>query len=117
MEYTLNNVKNVSEYKDLRIDIGCSDIAALAMVGISPEERPASPIDAKVLYFGGDDIYHAYLVNKSIEIPDHYHFEHEFKTWLKIYDDDSLVAVFEAPCIKVYRAGDYGCLIQLSEKE
>ena len=55
------------------------------------------------------------MANESIEILDHYRFGHEFKTWLKIYDDDSLVAVFKASYIKVYRAGDYGCLIQLSE--
>ena len=36
----------------------------------------------------------------------------DFKHWLKIYDDDELTYRVNAQEINIYRAGDFGCIIQ-----
>ena len=40
-----------------------------------------------------------------------------FKAWLKIYDDEGLTEDYSADKIRVYRAGDFGCIIQLLKEE
>lgn len=41
----------------------------------------------------------------------------EFTDWLRIYDDSSLVKEFHADVIKVFRAMEFGCIIQLLKEE
>ena len=83
-------MKSYKEYD--REFIGDSDIAALTFVGTTKNG-------------------------------DHYTLEMEFETssgfkaWLKIYDDEGLTADYSADKIKVYRAGDFGCIIQLIGKK
>lgn len=96
--------------------IGCSDIASLIFVGIRPDEEETPELDhlkTLPLHFGGDRGYSAYTVDADAEIPLHYVLVASFKHWLKVYDDDSLVAKLSADRINVYRAGEYGCIIQL----
>lgn len=68
-------------------------------------------------YIGSSDLPvergKSYIVNGDCEIGEHYRFEAEFYTWLNIYDDDELVKEFKADIIRVYRAGNHGCIIQL----
>lgn len=89
--------------------IGSSDIAALVLVGF----QNGNGLQAKVLDFGEDASYYAYIVDKECEIPDHYEKRVEFAEYMIVYDDDEKVATFKANKIIVYRAGDRGCIIQL----
>lgn len=88
--------------------IGDSDIAALLFAGLSE-----NGLISQWVQFGGDSSYDAYIVDEEAEIGAHYSFIVEFKKWLIIYDDLSLSRTFYAEKIKVYRAGNYGCIIQL----
>lgn len=94
-------------YKATKEYIGSSDIASLTLRGVG---------HSSVLYFGEDGSYSAYIVRNATEIPSHYSFRDKFASWLWIYDDEGLVKRFEAEKIEVYRAGDFGCLINLIDK-
>lgn len=99
-------MKKHNEYsKEL---IGSSDIASLILVGCGEDE-----LKLKELHFGGDGSYQAYIVTEDIEIPNYYNKVEEFKAWLKIYDDDGLVRTFRADTIKVFRAKEMGCIVQM----
>ena len=84
------------------IYIGSNDIASLTL---------RSPMEAKVLNFGIDADYNAYIVDENAKIGSHYHLEYECETWLKVYDDDNCMKTFYGDIIKVYRAGEMGCII------
>lgn len=84
------------------------DIAALILAGISD-----GGLQSKVLDFGEDGRYSAYIVDEDAEIGSHYEKQHEFTNWMTIYDDDTCVRTYHAEKIIVYRAGDFGCIIQL----
>lgn len=94
-------------YKDFdKIFIGYSDISTLILYGCYG--------NLKELHFGEDNSYQAYLVyGRHVEIGNHYNEVGRFYSWLKIYDDETLVRVFRAKEIVVYRAGEMGCIIQL----
>ena len=87
--------------------IGASEYAALIAVG------PNDGLKTEIINFGGDGSYKAYVVDEDAEIQEHYRLVTEFKNWAKIYDDCDLTQSFRASLIKIYRAGDYGCIIQL----
>lgn len=95
-------MKNYKEYE--KQIIGTSDVASLTL---------RYPMSTNILYFGEDNTYKAYVVDADAEIGEHYKLESEGHTWLKIYDDCSLTAEFKADVIKVYRAKEMGCIIQL----
>lgn len=108
-EKEADNKPHLKYYKDFPKEyIGGSDAAALLFAGSSENGLISQWVD-----FGGDSSYHAYIVEGEAEIGAHYSFVIEFRHWLKIYDDISLVHTFYAEKIKVYRAGCYGCIIQL----
>lgn len=89
--------------------IGGSDIATLILAGY--QDKNGLALDQ--LKFGSDGNYEAYIVNsKDVEIGAHYDLVNEFQGWLKIYDDDGLVFEVVANNIRVYRAGEMGCIIQ-----
>lgn len=97
------------QYKDFpQRCIGSSDIASLTLVGIT-----ADGLTAKFLHFGEDGSYSTYIIGeKDVEIGAHYEKVATFKHWMRIYDDSCLVARFCGSEINVYRAGEYGCIIQ-----
>lgn len=96
-------------YKDYqKWIIGGSDIASLLLLGC--HDNGAEPM---MLNFGSDGCYHAYIIPENVEIGKHYNKVTDFKHWLKIYDDCSLVMTIYAQQINVYRAGDFGCIIQI----
>lgn len=90
--------------------IGASDGASLILAGGGGE---LGGLNLKELCFGGDGVYDAYIVDKDAEIGNHYYPVALFTHFLKIYDDDSLARTFKAKYIKVYRAAEMGCIIQL----
>jgi hypothetical protein len=100
-------MKNYKEFE--QVIIGESDIAVLALVGCRGEEG----LVTELLYFGEDGIYRAYLVDEEAEIGKHYTLKATFNHWLKIYDDDELAFKVYAKEIRIYRAGDFGCVIQI----
>lgn len=88
--------------------IGSSDIAALILVGCGE-----SGAKTTMLHFGSDGSYSAYVVDQDTEIPEHYKLVCEFEGWLKIYDDEEMTFRANADHIKVYRAAEMGCIIQV----
>lgn len=101
----------MKRYDDFdKYPIGGSDIAALLLSGPS---GPSEPLTAKYINFGEDGEYSAYIVEGEAEIGTHYSLVAEFYNWMNVYDDDSLAVDFKAPHIKVFRAGERGCIIQL----
>ena len=93
------------------VSLGSSDVATVILAGMKPRG-----VGTMTLHFGGDGHYGAYLVNENAEIGSHYKLKGIFRSWLKVYDDDSLMVYLRAKKIKVYRAGEYGCIIQVFGK-
>ena len=109
-------IKKESYREFNEISIGTSDIATLIMVGCPIEE--SNELITKPLYFGEDGNYKACYINEdNIDIPEHYKKVAEFSTWLKIYDDTGLTSTIKGERIEVFRAGDFGCIIKVSDKK
>lgn len=96
--------KNHDEYP--RISLGSSDIASIVL---------RAPEGICELKFGGDRTYSAYLVDAECKVPDYYRLEWTCKSWLWIYDDHTKTQELHnhGRAIRVYTAGEYGCIIQL----
>ncbi len=100
-------MKNYKEFEQRFI--GNSDISTLILVGCNGEEG----LKTEQLHFGEDGSYKAYIVNSETEIGSHYMKVATFNHWLKIYDDEGLTYGVEAEAINIYRAGSFGCIIQI----
>lgn len=100
--------KNYKDYK--KIYIGESDRAELTLRFFNNEKKE---IDHQELHFGCDNAYDAYLINdENVEIPEHYNLVFESSSpWLDIIDDVNIITFNNIESIKIYRAGDYGCII------
>lgn len=96
-------------YKDFpKVYIGDSDIAALVLVGPTADGMKTALLD-----FGEDNAYQAYIVEgEDVEIGSHYHLDSEWENWLSVYDDAERTYRVHADHIRVYRAGEMGCIIQ-----
>ena len=103
---------NYKEYQ--KCYIGSSDVAALTLTGMRPADEPGdcTGLKTSALHFGGDGSYDAYLVDEDAEIGTHYTLEATFAHWLRIYDDSGLTCKLRANIIRIYRAGEFGCIIQ-----
>ena len=100
-------------YKDFEtIYIGGSDVASLIMMGLKETGRTL-----EFLNFGEDGEYYAYIVsrkeNEPVEIGEHYKKVATFTNWLKIYDDYESTLDIKGKVINVYRAGEFGCIIEV----
>lgn len=94
--------------------IGGSDAAFLTFVGSGDDG-----VYAQAVKFGGDGEYNAYIIyGDDVEIGAHYKRVATFGTWLKIYDDDGRTFRHHeyGATYNVYRAGDYGCIVQIISK-
>lgn len=99
----------MKSYRDYDKDyIGSSDVAAVTMIGPCDCE-----LVARVIKFGGDGDYNAYIVDEKAKIGEHYEEVARFNIWAKVVDDSAIQREFHADEIVVYRAGLYGCIIQL----
>ncbi|MBQ3584513.1 MAG: hypothetical protein IJA27_07345 [Lachnospiraceae bacterium] len=105
---------DIKNYKDFEKQyIGNSDISSLILVGCGEDG-----LQLKELAFGQDGFYDAYMVEgENVEIGKHYKEVAEFKNWLKVYDDEGLILNLTAKQIKIYRAGEFGCIIQRINSE
>lgn len=104
IEATVREWDKAKSYKEYPTRyIGASDIASLTL---------RSPEGAAILNFGQDGGYQAYIVDEDAKIAEHYREVYSCKNWLKVYDDDTLASTFYGKEIKVYRAGEFGCIIQ-----
>ena len=102
-------MKNYKEFEQQFI--GDSDIATIILVGCRSEEG----IKTEQLHFGKDGSYKAYIVDADAEIGSHYRKVATFNHWLKTYDDAGLTYKVDGKEINIYRAGDFGCVIQVIE--
>ena len=102
-------MKSYREYE--RVYIGSSDIATLTVVALREDGEPL----AQTLDFDIDSNYFAYLVDGEAKIGDHYKLVQCCKFWMKVFDDQELTLDLHSPTIKVYRAGECGCIIQTLE--
>lgn len=93
-------MKNYKEYPMMAL--GSSDIASLVARGCD---------NLAEIKMGGDGSYKAHYITEECEIPNHYEKVFECHHWIKIYDDDIMVADIRADKISLYRAGDYGIII------
>ena len=100
-------MKNYKDYET--INIGNSDIASLVLVGFKNNIGAITDL----LKFNEDGAYSAYLVDSEAKIKSHYTKVATFNTWLKIYDDFGLVQYLTGQEINIYRAGAFGCIIQI----
>lgn len=100
----------MSYYKDHVELLGSSDVASLVLRGIQDGKEAV-----KLLNFGEDGDYQAYLIKNDDEVPSHYHLEEVFQYWMKVYDDDSMTIDLKGDKIEVYKAGMRGCLIRVIE--
>lgn len=95
-------------YKRRMLWLGGSDYAALTLTGITK-----NGLESKILHFGEDGAYKAWLIDETIEVPSHYELQHSFECWVKIYDDDREMTYLRGDKIEIYRAGERGCLIRI----
>lgn len=98
----------MTNYKENKMSIGSSDLAQLVL---------RSPEGIATLDFGEDGSYGAYIVYDDALIPSHYHRVFSAKSWLWVYDDDGIAAKFKGKYIRVFRAGERGCLIHVAKIE
>lgn len=84
------------------------------MVGCSEETHTG--LQAVVLSFVSDGAYSAYVVDSDAEIGSHYSKVATFNSWMKIYDDDSMVCRFEGKKINIFRSGNFGCIVQVMNR-
>ncbi len=92
-------------------EIGTSDYASLIIC------MPMKEGLIKEMTFGQDGTYTAYIVDEEAEIGNHYKLIAEGEKWLKIYDDEGISFRIEGKTIKIYRAAEMGCIIQIIKKE
>lgn len=98
----------MKSYKEFeKICIGDSDIASLILAGCDE-----NGLKVEILHFGGDGNYSAYMVEGEALIGSHYEKVATFSHWLKIYDDGGLALSLYGKEFTIYKAGEYGCIIQ-----
>ena len=100
----------MKNYKDFeKMYIGASDGACLTISNCDKEGNSRE----EMLYFGEDGEYSAYITYGDVEIGDHYKLMHEFHGVITIFDDVDAIFTAKADTIKVYQAGEFGCIIHL----
>ena len=113
-EFTIRKWNSGETYKEYaKAELGFSDVASLILRTMDAN----GGLKAAILGFGGDGCYSAYIVDSTAKIGEHYDLVFQGRVWLDVYDDTSLVAKFRGDAIRVYRAGAFGCIIQVIDIE
>lgn len=95
-------------YKAEKINLGTSDIASVIVY---------SPGTLRELYFGEDGCYSAYIThNAKDSIPSHYTLKFTADgPWLKVYDDNEATVNLTGKRFNIFRAGEFGCVIDIED--
>ena len=106
-------MKNYRDYP--LIGFGMSDIASLVLVYFDNVDYETQ---SRILPMGSDGAYRGRVVYIDVEIPSHYTKQFSINaSWVKIYDDDSLVWIGKGNAIyEFYTAGDRTLLININRK-
>lgn len=100
-------------YKDYPlIYLGMSDMASLVLVYFDNVDYE---VQSRILPMGSDGAYRARVVYNDVEIPAHYTKQFSINaSWVKIFDDDSLVWIGRKGAIyEFYTAGERTLLINI----
>lgn len=109
-EFTIKKLDSGDSYKSYaRAELGFSDVASLVLRAMDANGGQK----AGIVGFGGDGRYFAYIVDEGAKIGEHYDLVFQGRVWLDVYDDARKVAGFRGDAICVYRAGGFGCIIQV----
>ena len=108
IEETIKNDRIINREKDGQIYLGFSDCAALIAVGCDEKG-----VTSKVIEFGADSEYYAYILENNDNIPDWYKKVWECSYWLKIYDDKTLRFSKRAKKFEIYRYDDTDIAIKI----
>ena len=102
-------------YKDyLLLYLGRSDMASLVLVYFDNVDYE---VQSRILPMGSDGAYRGRVVYNDVEIPSHYSKQFSINaSWVKIYDDDSLVWIGRKDAIyEFYTAGERTLLIKIKK--
>ena len=105
----------MKSYRDYPlIGFGMSDIASLVLVYF---DNVDFEVQSRILPMGSDRAYKGRIVYNDVEIPSHYTKQFSIKaSWVKIYDDDSLVWIGKGDAIyEFYTAGERTLLIKIKK--
>lgn len=101
------------DYKKKTVYLGVSDGAE---IHITYALRDSEQTEAKFIHFGGDGKYKAYVINEGDPVPEHYkEFADLSNAWWICFYDDWAKHVKIRGGARIYRAGQYGCLIVLAK--
>ena len=106
----------MKSYRDYPlIGFGMSDIASLVLVYF---DNVDFEVQSRILPMGSDRAYKGRIVYNDVEIPSHYTKQFSINaSWVKIYDDDSLVWMGKGDAIyEFYTAGERTLLIKINRK-
>ena len=102
-------------YKDyLLIYLGRSDMASLVLVYFDNVDYE---VQSRIMPMGSDGEYRGMVVYNDVEIPAHYTKQFSINaSWVKIFDDDSLVWIGKGDAIyEFYTAGERTLLIKIKK--
>lgn len=105
----------MKSYRDYPlIGLGMSDIASLVLVYF---DNVDFEVQSRILPMGSDGSYRGRVVYNDVEIPSHYTKQFSINaSWVKIYDDDSLVWIGKGDVIyEFYTAGERTLLIKIKK--
>ena len=96
------------------IYLGMSDMASLVLVYFDNVDYE---VQSRILPMGSDGAYRGRVVYNDVEIPSHYTKQFSINaSWVKIYDDDSLVWIGKGDAIyEFYTAGERTLLIKIKK--
>ena len=103
----------MKSYRDYPlIGFGMSDIASLVLVYFDNVDYE---VQLRILPMGSDGAYRGRVVYNDVEIPSHYTKQFSINaSWVKIYDDDSLVRIGKGGATyEFYTAGERTLLINI----
>ena len=105
-------MKNYRDYP--LIGLGMSDIASLVLVYF---DNVDFEVQSKILPMGSDRSYRGRVVYNDVERPSHYTKQFSINaSWVKIYDEDSLVWMGKGDAIyEFYTAGERTLLINIKK--
>ena len=106
----------MKSYRDYPlIYLGMSDMASLVLVYFDNVDYE---VQSRILPMGSDGSYRGRVVYNDVEIPSHYTKQFSINaSWIKIYDDDSLVWIGRKQAIyEFYTAGERTLLININRK-